>query len=71
MMFALCAAVTLRRPFARAYSNAERTILCVPKIEIGLIEMPASSRISLPDSSLIVSRRRAASSEPCSNSMPA
>ena len=30
MMFALCAAVTLRRPFSRAYSNAERTIRVVP-----------------------------------------
>jgi hypothetical protein len=71
MMFALCAAVTLRRPFSRAYSNAARTILVVPKTEIGLIEMPASSRIVLPDSSAIVSRSRAASAEPCSNSMPA
>ncbi len=30
MMLALCAAVTLRRPFSRAYSNAALTIRVVP-----------------------------------------
>ena len=30
MMLALCAAVTLRRPLSRAYSNADRTIRVVP-----------------------------------------
>jgi hypothetical protein len=30
MMFALCAAVTLRRPFARAYSKADLTMRVVP-----------------------------------------
>ena len=51
MMLALCAAVTLRRPFSRAYSKAARTIRSEPNTEIGLIEMPECSRICEPSSS--------------------
>ena len=46
MMFALCPSVTLRRPFRRAWSNANLTIRRVPVTEIGLIVTPASSRSS-------------------------
>ena len=44
MMFALWTAVTFRRPFCRAYSNAQRTIRSLPEMLIGLIETPVSSR---------------------------
>jgi hypothetical protein len=70
MMLALCAAVTLRRPLARAYSNAARTMRSDPKTEIGLIEMPASSRTLAPSCSRSA-RSCAASGVPFSNSMPA
>jgi hypothetical protein len=42
-----------------------------PKTEIGLTEMPASSRIFEPSRPAMNSRSRAASSLPRSNSMPA
>ena len=39
--------MTFLRPFARAYSNANRTMRCVPLTLIGLTVMPASSRTSV------------------------
>ena len=70
MMLALCAAVTFLRPLSSAYLKAASTIRSEPKIEIGLIEMPASSRTVAPRPAS-ASRSLAASSLPCSNSMPA
>jgi hypothetical protein len=70
MMFALCTAVTLRRPLRLAYSNAASTIRSEPNTEIGLIEMPESSRTTDP-SSFSTSRIRAFSGVPRSNSIPA
>ena len=51
----------MRRPFARAYSNANRTIRRVPATEMGFSVMPASSRTSNPASSRSFSRSAAAS----------
>ena len=69
MMFALCAAVTLPRPWAIAYSNAARTIRSEPNSLIGLIEMPASSRTKAPRSARL-RRSVALSCVPRSNSIP-
>ena len=70
-MLALCAAVTLRRPLASAYSKAASTIRSEPKTEIGLIEIPECSRISPAPSEPMNSRTYSASSESTSNSIPA
>src|SRR4029450_8380333 len=48
MMLALCPAVTFRRPFALAYSNANRAILRLAVSLIALIDRPESSRTRLP-----------------------
>jgi hypothetical protein len=71
MMFALWTAVTFLRPLRRAHSKAYETIRLVPVIEIGLIEMPASSRIRLPVLSAMNSISSLACAVPCSNSIPA
>ena len=46
MMLALLTADTFLRPFARAYSKAYFAMRVVPKTLIGLMLMPASSRIA-------------------------
>ena len=51
MMLALWAAVTFLRPFSSAYLNAASTIRSEPNTEIGLIEMPDSSRVGESSSS--------------------
>ena len=70
MMLALCPAVTFRRPFALAYSNANRAILVLAVSLIALIDSPDSSRMRLP----VVRSMNAISSvvcgAPCSNSIP-
>ncbi len=71
MMLALCTAVTFRRPSRRAYSKAKRTIRVDLITEIGLIEIPESSRMRVPVISAINSIIRFASVVPCSNSTPA
>ena len=71
MMFALCAAVTFRRPFSSAYLKAASTMRSEPNTEIGLIEMPDSSRVGESSSSARKRRSFSTSGEPTSNSIPA
>ncbi len=70
MMFALCTAVTLRRPFRRAWSNANSAIRRVPSIESGLIEMPEPGGTRPPRASTQFASS-IASAEPSSYSIPA
>ena len=71
MMFALWAAVTFDRPLSSAYLKADSTIRSEPNTEIGLIEMPDSSRVGESSSSARKARSFSTSAEPFSNSMPA
>ena len=70
MMLALWAAVTFLRPFSSAYLKADSTIRSEPNTEIGLIEMPDSSRVGESSSSARKVRSFSTSAEPFSNSMP-
>ena len=70
MMFALWPRVTFRRPCARTYSSANRTIRRAPVTEIGLTVNPESSRSSRPESRRSSSRSSSASGVPFSNSIP-
>ena len=70
MMFALWPSVTFRRPCARTYSSANRTIRRAPVTEIGLTVNPESSRSSRPESRRSSSRSSSASGVPFSNSIP-
>ena len=47
MIFALCTAVTFLRLCFKAYSKANLTIRSEAVVEIGLMEIPESGRISL------------------------
>ncbi len=71
MIFALCTAVTLRRPFATAYSKAARTMRSDPVIDMGLMEMPESGRMVPAPFSATHAMSSAASELPSANSMPA
>jgi hypothetical protein len=71
MMLALWAATTFLRPFSSAYLKAASTIRSEPNTEIGLIEIPDSSRVGESSSSARKPRSFSTSSEPFSNSMPA
>jgi len=64
MMPALCPSVIRARPFAFAYSKANRTIRRVPATEIGFTVTPASGRISSPASVRSSSRRASAWGDP-------
>ena len=68
---ALCTRVILLRPCARAYSNANRTMRCVPLTLMGLTVMPASSRTWVPLSACNSWIRARASGVPSSYSIPA
>ena len=59
------------RPFSLAYAKADSTIRSEPNTEIGLIEMPDSSRVGESSSSARNVRSFSTSAEPFSNSMPA
>ena len=63
--------MTFLRPFSSAYLKAASTIRSEPNTEIGLIEMPDSSRVGESSSSARKRRSFSTSSEPFSNSMPA
>ncbi len=63
--------MTLRRPFASAYSNAASTMRSLPCTEIGLIEIPECSRIEPASREATSSRSFSAPSESTSNSIPA
>ncbi len=71
MMFALCTAVTLRRPLSMAHLNAKRKTRCVAVTLIGLMLMPESSRMRRPPSFSMLSISSWVSFSPSANSMPA
>jgi hypothetical protein len=71
MTVALCTAVTVLRPLARAYSNARRATRRDAEIEIGLIDRPTSSASRLPSLDAMRSRSAAASGDECAYSIPA
>jgi hypothetical protein len=70
MMLALCPAVTLRRPFALAYSNANRAILRLAVSLIALIDRPESCRTRLPVVRSMKAISSAVGGAPCSSSIP-
>ena len=71
MMLALVTHETRRRPFACAYSNANRMIRSEPSGLIGFTEMPDEGRICFACMPFSVSITRAASGVPDSYSIPA
>ena len=70
MMLALCPAVTFRRPFALACSNANRAILRLAVSLMALIDRPESSRTRLPVVRSMKAISSAVCGAPCSNSIP-
>ena len=70
MMLALCPAVTFRRPFALAYSNANRAILRLAVSLIALIDRPESCRTRLPVVRSMKAISSAVCGAPCSSSIP-
>ena len=70
-MFPLCTSVTDLRLCSTAYSIAARIRRFEPVIEIGLMPMPESSRMSQPNSCFRSSIIRLASGVPSSTSRPA